>query len=130
MEGNRKTGLIVAVILIAVIAAAAVVIIHKQTSRPSLEDYEGTFRISNGKYLELKAAPTDEYDMKGRIYKEGKKADGKSVVGVYMPSGALSVEDPKESEDGVMFGILSIDFFGRYKYVDIDTEKTLTLEKL
>lgn len=127
-KSRKKTFLIAAVLVIAV--AAALIIMQKQASRPTLDDYEGTFRMSNGKYLELKADPTDEYDMSGCIYKEGEKATAKDVVGVYLSSGSLSVEDTEKSEDGVMIGILHIEFFGRYKFEDIDTEKTLTLEKL
>lgn len=127
-KNAEKKKAIIAVVIVIALAAAALAFMQHRSARPTLDDFEGTFLMSDGRCIKMKADPTDEYDMTGRIYKEGDEEATIDVVGVYTPAGSISVEEP--GDDGMMIGIMSVKSFGRLEYADMDTMETFTLEKM
>jgi len=128
MRKNRKKTFIILPVIILAAAALAFVIMMQNTSRPTLDDFEGAFLMSDGRCLEMTADPTDDYDMTGRIYKDGDESAAIDVVGVYTPAGAISVEEA--DDDGMMIGIMSVKRFGRLEYIDMDEMETYELKKM
>ncbi len=128
MRINRKKTVVILSGIVLAAIALTLVILQLNTSRPTLDDFEGAFLMSDGRCLEMKADPTDDYDMTGRIYKDGDESAAIAVVGVYTPAGAISVEEA--DDDGMMIGIMSVKRFGRLEYIDMDEMETYELKKM
>ena len=127
MRQNRKSATPILLVILIAVAALTLVIMQHNPSRPTLDDFEGAFLMSDGRCLEMTADPTDDYDMTGRIYKDGDESAAIDVVGVYTPAGSISVEEA--GDDGMIIGILSVKRFGRLEYIDMDTMETYRLKK-